>query len=212
MNDPVQIIICDDHEIVLTGLQTLLGDVNNIEVIAVCNNGKELIGLSESHRPDVILLDVDMPVMNGIEAARYLKEHQPAVRIIALTVYNDMGLLRELKGIGIDGYILKNVTPQELILAIRNVHKGKSHYSAEITESLFQNLTPGNLTIPSILTSREIEIVKLVAEGLSNSAIGEKLFISHRTVDTHRTNIMKKLKVNNIAGLVKFAIQHGLVE
>lgn len=208
----IKVILADDHELIIQGISGLIQGTDHIKVIGTACNGKKLIELLESVVPDVILLDVEMPEMDGIEAAEIIKVNYPEIKIIALTVFNEIGIITALKKAGIHGYLLKNVSKDELLLAIKTVFEGKSFYSGEVTDNLLKNLTIKCKNIPENLTERELEILCLIAEGFSNSAIGDKLFISHRTVDTHRTNLMKKLGVNNIAGLVKFAIQNGLVE
>lgn len=209
----INIAIADDHQLVIDGLISLLEKVEGFDVKASALNGQEALRLAENLKIDVFLMDIDMPVMDGIAATQALKKDYPHIKVLVLTMHDEKSMIQMLIDIGADGYLLKNSDQDELALAIKNVHGGKKHFSSEVTMSLLQPDAPGvqkeNL---KDLTEREIEILTQIAEGLSNKEIGEKLFISHRTVDTHRTNLMKKLEVHNIAGLIRFAIKNGLVE
>jgi len=165
---------------------------------------------------DIVLMDIDMPVMNGIEATKQIIKDFPNVKVVILSMHKEGGLIKNLIAIGAHGFLLKNSDQNELIGAIRKVASGDRYFSPDVTMSLLSKTSINTTAFDSMetlsqLTERETEILKLIAEGYSNKEIGEKLFISHRTVDTHRTNLMKKLDVNNIAGLIKFAIQNGLV-
>lgn len=209
----INVAIADDHQIVIDGLKALLDNEPDFAFKAHALNGRAALDLAENLNIDVFLMDIDMPEMDGIEATKVLKREYPDIKVIILTMHDEKSLIRMLMDLGADGYLLKNSDQAELSLAIRNVHEGKKHFSSEVTMSLLQPDEPEtqqeNL---KGLTEREIEILKHIAEGLSNKEIGDKLFISHRTVDTHRTNLMKKLEVHNIAGLIRFAIKNGLVE
>lgn len=207
----IKIIIADDHDMIIQGIRTLLNNNSDFEIIHSVNNGLELIEILKVFLPDIILLDVDMPKMTGIEAAKIIKKEYPEIKIIILTVHDEAGMIHKFREIGVDGYLLKNISQHELITALKVVHSGKKTYSSEVTEVLISENTKKQKNTLS-LTEREIEILKLIAEGFSNTEIGEKLFISHRTVDTHRTNLMKKIEVNNIAGLIKFALTNGYVD
>jgi two-component system response regulator NreC len=215
---PYNILIVDDHQLVLDGLSSIVKEMKDFEVMASARNGKEGLQLATTMNPDIILMDIDMPVMNGLEATRQIKEQELKSKIIILTMHNESSLIKKVMEIGADGYLLKNSDREEFYTALCNVSKGKSYFSSEVTRSL---LNPGKNTnqfdseseavLLSRLTEREVDVLKLIAEGLSNKEIGDELFISHRTVDTHRTNLMKKLEVHNIAGLIKFSIKSGLL-
>lgn len=208
----IRIAICDDHQLVIDGLSSLLSGQDDIEIIATGNTGAEALRLAEHLKLDILLLDVDMPEMNGIEATRRIKASSSEVRVIILSMHDEKSIIQHLMDVGADGYILKHASQEELLTGIRNVAKGKKHFSSEVTLALLKD-EPGNSGQLSAydLTEREVEILTLIAEGLSNKEVGDKLFISHRTVDTHRTNLMKKLEVHNIAGLIRFAMKHGLI-
>lgn len=213
------LLVVDDHQLVLDGLVSIVSELNGFEIKGSARNGKEGIQLANLLNPDIILMDIDMPVMNGLEATRRIKAENPESKIIILTMHNEASLIKKVMDIGADGYLLKNSDREEFHNALCSVSKGKSYFSAEVTQSLLNptKSNKSNFEISqdtlqlSTLTEREIDVLKLIAEGLSNKEIGEQLFISHRTVDTHRTNLMRKLDVHNIAGLIKFSIKNGLV-
>jgi len=215
---PVKIIIADDHQLVLDGLKALIKDVPEFELIAEANNGQEVLDMLKNITVDVVLIDIDMPVLNGIETTRKLTETYPKVKMLALTMHNEKAMINTMLEAGASGYILKNADREELVGAIKKVAAGQQYFSSDVTLALLskQSNKPSSAAIaiePLIpLTQRETEILKLIAEGLSNTQIGEKLYISPRTVDTHRTNLMRKLNVSNIAGLIRYAINNGLVD
>ena len=210
----IRIVIVDDHQIIIDGLKSVIKNTNDIVVVGEANNGREAIRLLDILKVDVVLMDIDMPVMNGIEALKVIKTNSKSVRVIILSMHQEAIMIKNLIGIGADGYLLKNTNQDELIEAIRKVAGGKPCFSSGVTLSLLNETMNNSKNAglqTEVLTDREIEIIKLIAEGFSNKEIGSKLFISHRTVDTHRTNLMKKLNTNNIAGLISFAIKNGLV-
>lgn len=214
--DEIKVLIVDDHQIIIDGIKSLLKDQYGIRVVGEAGNGKEAIDALSLIGADVVLMDIDMPVLNGIEATRKIKSGPASARVIILTMHNEAGLVKTLISAGADGYMLKNSDQHELVDAIRKVASGQSYFSPEVTLSLLHKSAhkpefsePANLAAD--LTSREIEVLKLIALGHSNREIGESLFISHRTVDTHRTNLMKKIGVNNIAGLIRYAIKQGFI-
>jgi DNA-binding NarL/FixJ family response regulator len=210
----IKVLLADDHQIIVDGLKSLLKNTDDIIVAGEANNGREALRLLEILKVDIILMDIDMPVMNGIDALKEIKRVSSGVKVIILSMHQEAGMIKSLMAIGADGYILKSTSQDELIGAIRKVAGGQSYFSPEVTLSLLNN-PQNNLSSTKqpmeMLTDREEEILKLIAEGFSNKEIGTKLFISHRTVDTHRTNLMKKLNANNIAGLISYAIKNGLV-
>tara|TARA_B100000965_G_scaffold405443_1_gene439598 strand:- start:1648 stop:2313 length:666 start_codon:yes stop_codon:yes gene_type:complete len=216
---PYKILIVDDHQLVLDGLSSIIKELDNFEIVAKAQNGKEAIDYFRAIEPDIILMDIDMPIMNGMEAMRRIKSENADQRIIILTMHNESSLIKKVMEIGADGYVLKNADRTEFYNALCAVSEGKSYFSSDVTHSLLNpdksvaksfEINPDTIQL-SKLTEREVDVLKLIAEGFSNKEIGEKLFISHRTVDTHRTNLMKKLDAHNIAGLIKFAIKNGLL-
>lgn len=209
----IKILICDDHQIIVDGLKSLVNSINGLEVTATANDGKEAVELLDILSVDIILMDIDMPRLNGLDATTIIKKKDKNSKVIILSVHSEKAMIKNLIETGVDGYLLKNSTKEELENAIRQVYNGNQYFSSGVTKSLLTDeklKDKGNLTVE--LTSREIEILKLISEGFTNKEIGNQLFISHRTVDTHRTNLMKKLEVKNVAGLISYAIRNGIVE
>lgn len=208
----LSVLLVDDHQIIIDGLRSLVNSVEGLKVIGEANNGKEAIELLKILDADVVLMDIDMPVMNGLDATKAIKAKPGKTKVIILSMHCESGMVKELIGIGVDGYILKNASKEELIQSITKVADGQKYFATDVTLSLLNKEKTSNQSKLDIeLTNREREILKLIADGFSNKEIGEQLFISHRTVDTHRTNLMKKLEINNIAGLISFAIKNGIV-
>lgn len=212
----IRIALADDHQLVLDGLKALVKEVEDFEIVGEANNGKRLVEIVEAVRIDVALVDIDMPVMNGLTAIEKIKSSRPETKCIALTMHNEKGMIQKVINAGASAYILKNVDHDVLIEAIKSVANGGKYFSQEVTMTLAgsgeEKVDFQNEGLKFELTDREIEILKWIAQGYSNKEIGDKLFISHRTVDTHRTNLMRKLEVRNIAGLIRFAIRSGYVD
>lgn len=209
-SNPIRILISDDHEISRIGIRRLVAGANDIEVVAEAVNGAQTIDLASTLKPNVILLDVFMPQVSGIEAAEKIKAEHSEIRIIMLSSSEDTQSIERAMYAGADGYLSKEVTSQELVEAIRNVVIGERVFSRTILNHLEgkQEKTQDNEP-PVSLTKREEEIVTLVAKGMTSQEIGKLLFISPRTVETHRACIMDKLGVSNAAGLVRFALLHA---
>lgn len=213
----IRIALADDHQLVLDGLKALIKGVEDFEFVAEANDGKRLCDIVSAVKVDVVLVDIDMPVMNGMQAIQEIGKKHPEVKCIALTMHNEKGMIQRVFSAGAAGYMLKNIDQADLIAGIRKVHAGEKVFSSDAEKIWSGDKTGGRSetaldTSKFVLTEREIEILKWIANGLSNKEIGDKLFISHRTVDTHRTNLMKKLDVHNIAGLIRYAIRSGYVE
>lgn len=206
----IRILLVDDHKIVLDGLEAILADMDGFDCVATADNGQKALDLLKVFDIDVILMDIDMPVMNGMEATKAVKRDYPNVKVVSLTQHSERGMVKKLIECGSDGYLLKNIDQDELALAIRKVNDGQNYFSSEVTMSLAGKAVEKSSTGAEVeITQREIEILTLIAEGFSSKEIGEKLFISPRTVDTHRTNLMNKLDIHNIAGLIRFALKNG---
>jgi len=205
----INVLLTDDHQLIIDGLKSLLKDQEDINVSAEANNGREALRILSFLPINIVLMDIDMPVMNGIETLKEIKKQYPHVKVIILSMHNEAGMIKSLIDLGANGYLLKSCTQDEVVSAIRKVAAGQSCFSTDVTMALLKPVYPEQKT--EILTERETEILKLIAAGFSNKEIGDKLFISHRTVDTHRTNLMKKLGVSNIAGLISFAIKNGII-
>lgn len=207
---PTRIIIADDHEISRIGIRRLVSGAPDIEVVAEAVNGTQTIDLVRTLKPNLVLMDVVMPQVSGIEAAQRIKNEMPQVGVIMLSSADDAISIERAIYAGADGYLSKEVSSSELVDAIRNVALGERVYSKSVLNRLEGKSADAKVEEPSIsLTKREEEIVSLVAKGLTSQDIGKKLFISPRTVETHRARIMDKLGVNNAAGLVRFALLHA---
>ncbi len=214
MTKEIRVLLVDDHQIIIDGLQSLLISEVGIRVISNANNGREALELLRVLDVDVVLMDIDMPVMNGLDTAKIVKEKYSNTKVIILSMHSEKAMVKDLIELGVDGYLLKNTSKDELIGAIKKVSEGGRYFSTDVTLSLLEkeNTNKLNITNSGIkLTVREIEIIKLIAEGYTNKEIGDQLFISHRTVDTHRTNLMKKIEVNNVAGIISYAIKNGFI-
>lgn len=202
----IKTLLADDHAIVLEGLKEVLGNDMEIEVVATAQNGEEVLRYLRHNPADVVVLDINMPVMDGITCARQLKKEHPEVKIIILTMYAQKTFVEEIVKIGIDGCLLKNNTGKELINAILRVMSGKSYYDR------IQSFNSEKEEVAQYkLSEREIEVIRLMSEGLTSSDIAEKLFLSEHTVKTHRKNILKKLNLNNSSQVVQFALSNQLI-
>ena len=210
----ISLLLADDHNIILDGLSDMLNSDKDLKVVATANNGKEVLDKLKLASFDVILLDINMPVMDGIQCAEEILNQNSNQKIIMLTMNEEKSIVEKMIKIGAKGFLLKTTEKEELINAIKTVSSGKNYFSADITKILISQNKKENISqngILATLTEREIEIIKHIANGLSSAEISELLFISQRTVETHRTNIIKKLNVNNVAGVVRFAFQNNLV-
>lgn len=211
-----RLLIIDDHQLVLDGLSAIVKDLKTIELIGTASNGKDALTLIEALNPDLVISDIDMPVMNGIQLTETMKRKFPHIKLMLLTMHNEPSLVYKLMELGVDGYLLKNADRGDLLTGILKMRKSESFFpEKEIPRSNNSTISPfeyeEETVILSRLTTREIEIIRVIAEGYSSKEIGDELFVSHRRLDTHRTNLMKKLEVHDINGLVNFAIRNGLV-
>ena len=210
----IRIIVADDHQMFIDGIKALLKNEKEIHVVGEALNGEDVLLLLEKVMADIVLLDINMPKKDGIETTREIINKFPGVKIIILTMHNKNEFITGLVNEGASGYILKNTGKRELIEAIQTVYKGDSFFSKEVTETVMSNLhkKPAEQKIESAhLTEREKDVLRLIAQEFSTKQIADKLFISANTVETHRKNLMSKLNAKNIAGLVKFAIQTGII-
>jgi DNA-binding NarL/FixJ family response regulator len=213
-----KILIVDDHEVVRDGLKNILTSLDNISIAGEAGNGEDAVKMYSSLKPDLVIMDISMPGMNGIEATRVIKEKDPDARILILTMHDNQEYLNQIIRSGAKGFILKNTDKEELLDAVRTVASGDNFFSKDISKLIIDNYirtaketekNDGYKEVP--LTKREIEILKLIASGYSNQEIANILYISYNTVDTHRKNIMHKLSIKNTAGLVRYAIEKGLI-
>lgn len=213
---PIRVLLADDHALFRQGVRRLLDGAGDIEVVGEAESGEQTIRLVEELVPDVVLLDVAMPTLSGIDAARIIKTSTPRASIIMLTVHADEEFLFEAIKAGAMGYLLKDCTPEELIRAIRVVHSGEGLLAPTMAAKVMREFartreTQGAATVHLPLTQREIEILQHVAGGLANKEIARRLTISERTVKNHLSNIMEKLHVNSRTQAAVYALRRGLV-
>jgi two-component system NarL family response regulator len=210
----IRIIVADDHELLREGLRAIVGREKDLEVVGEAGDGRTAVAMTKKLEPDIVIMDVGMPDLNGAEATRQLKSECPDVKVIALSRHSDRRYVLRMLEAGAWGYVLKSGAYHELREAVRAVSKGHKYLSPAITGIVIDERlhTPSEPAAPSYTTlgAREREIVQLLAEGRSSPQIGQQLHISTRTVETHRRNIMKKLGVHSVAELTKFAIREGL--
>lgn len=209
----IKIAIADDHQMFIDGIKSLLKGNKNMLVSLEATNGEQLLSLLKEQPTEVILMDVNMPVMDGIEATKQVKQKYPDTRVIMLTMFSSKDYIEKLLRAGANGYILKNTGKEELTTAIERVMQGESYFSKEVTERIMEGLQgkkAENNPHMVELTEREKDVLRLIAQELTSHEIADKLFISFHTVETHRKNLISKLQVKNIAGLVKYAVQNGL--
>jgi two-component system response regulator NreC len=211
---PLRILIADDHGLLRAGLRSLLGTERNMEVVGVASDGFEALRLAKELQPDIVLMDVSMPGLGGIETTRRLVKFKPDARVLILTVHEDQGLLQEAIRAGAAGYILKRAVESELINAIQAVARGDLYVYPTMTRALLEGKVtrPSGRTEIGTLTSREIEVLRLIVRGYTNRQMGEKLNLSVRTVESHRANLMEKLQLRSRVDLVRFAAENGLLE
>ena len=210
-----RIVIADDHALFRNGLKMLIGQNEKYEVVAEASNGKELIGVLEQTETDLILLDISMPEMDGIEAAGIITGRFPQLPILTLSMFGEEDYYFKMVTAGAKGFLLKNSDISEVYSALDTVLEGGSYFSQELLVNLVNNLQQTNEkegNEDALLSEREKEILFLICKGFSNCEIGDKLFISKRTVDKHRANILAKTSCKNTANLVVYAIKNGLVE
>jgi len=208
----IKLLIADDHTILRDGIVSLLRSEPSFAVTGTASNGYEVMDLVNKQDFDVCLLDINMPGLDGMETAKWLKEKKPAIRIIMLTTYDDREIISELVHIGVNGYLLKNSDKQELVEAVQKVMKGRHYFSGEVEKIILEGLTEKKQSEVIPLTDRELEVVQLLAKEYTNDKIAAELNISYRTVETHRKNIMQKTKAHNLAGLLKYAYSRGLLK
>jgi DNA-binding NarL/FixJ family response regulator len=220
-----KVLIADDHSVVRSGLKLVLESSGAFEIVAEAADGGELLGLVEIHAPELVIVDISMPVVNGIDAVRALRARYPEMKILAMTVHADEEYIFQMLKAGANGYLLKSAGKDEIFHAAASVLSGATFFSPTVSDIVIQGFIeragaesrPQAAAMPGAppdalpLTRRETEVLRLIAQGMTNREIGETLFISVRTVNTHRTNLMQKLDLHDTAGLVRCAIAHGLL-
>ncbi len=215
MAENLDVIIVDDHEIFRNGLKMVLGKLKYVNIIAEASNGQEFLELLPDHDPDIVLMDIEMPEMNGIQATEKALDQNPDLKIIALTMFNDDEYIQSMIDAGVRGFLIKNIKKDILDRALQEVSKGGNYYSQELMQFFTRRLTQGeekNREEELHLTKREKEILQLMAEGLNNKEIADRLFVSERTIIGHKSNLLAKSGCKNTIGLLAYAIKNKLVE
>ncbi len=216
MKSPYEIVIAEDHTILRQGLRALLSSDPDFEVVGEAEDGRAAIRSVETLSPDLLLMDLSMPRMTGMEAITEIKKGSPATKIVVLTVHKGEEYVLSALKAGADGYVLKDAGRDELVAAVKNVLAGKRYLSPDISEKVIGGYLEGRRALKATpwdtLTQREREILKLIAEGYKNKEIAEQLFISLKTVEKHRSNLMRKLDLHNTAALTTFAMEKGIIE
>jgi DNA-binding NarL/FixJ family response regulator len=205
----IRVVLADDHDLVRSGIKALLTMVEGVEVIAEARDGRELITLVESLSPDVVMTDISMPGMDGIAAISEIHGKHPEVRLLVLSMYDTVDFVKRAVASGACGYLMKDAPPFELEQAVRSVMATGSYFSPAIAQRLLQ---PSEPTVDDELTHRQIEILKLIAQGRASKEIAYELGLSPKTVDVHRARIMERLHLNDIASLTLYAVRKGLIK
>lgn len=203
-----RIFIVDDHQLFRNGLKFILNERDDMEVVGEASNGKEFLDLLDFANPDIVLMDISMPVLDGIEATRRALEKQPGLKVLVLSMFSESEYYDSMIDMGVKGFVLKNADNEELYQAIRKVLNGGSHFSQELLLSIIRRKTPENKIL---LTGREKDVLDLICKGLSNQQIAERLIISQRTVERHRANLLAKTDSKNSVSLVVYAIRNRLI-
>jgi len=211
------VLLVDDHTVVRQGLRALLSQEEDIEVVGEAENGRQAVQMASKIAPDVVIMDVVMPLMNGLEGTRQMMKYVPATKVLVLSSYGDDDYVQQLTEVGASGYLTKQTAGDDLLLAIREVQRGNAFFSPSIAKRLrdrcrqaFADGQPLKRNVE--LTSRESEVLQLIAEGLPNKQIAGELGISIKTVEKHRQQVMNKLNIHDVAGLTRFAISKGVVD
>ncbi len=206
----IKILLVDDHKLLRDGLRNIIEQKSNMEIIGEASDGREAIKIASKLQPNVIVMDVAMPGLNGIEAAKKINKNHPEIKIIGLSMHSEKQFIQGMFKAGAFGYLLKDGDADELITAISTVMENKKYLSKDINQEYLTLIKNGKNLEKSELSFREKEVLQLIAEGKSSKEIGEVLFLSSKTVDVHRNNIMKKIELHTISELTKYAIQKGL--
>jgi len=213
MNEPIRLLLVDDHPIVRRGMRMCLSQHSRIQIIGEAGDGREALSKAHELNPHVILMDIDMPQMNGLAVTDLLRREKPGIKVLILSMYSNTDYVMRIIQCGARGFVLKEASPSELVQAIESVHAGQTHFSPDVARVALNQVVRGSgeSTPLSRLTNREREVLVQIADGLSNKEIAHQLSIGVRTVETHRERIMRKLDIHSVAGLTRFAISQGMV-
>ncbi len=208
--ESIRTVIVDDHQMVIEGLKTLLNGYESIEITSFFTTGKAVLEFLKNQPVDIVLLDVNLPDINGVEVCKIINEKYPETKTLGLSTYNEPSIINQMIKNGVKGYLLKNATADELVHAITQIHNGNFYFGSEIQNILASSITDDK-DAPPKLTRREKHVLTLIANGKTTNQIAEELFISPLTVETHRRNLIRKMEVTNAAALVKIAIDKNLI-
>lgn len=208
----IRILLADDHAVVRQGFSRILAAHADMEVVGEAGNGREAIELAQELKPDVVVMDVSMPELNGIEATRRLMKASPRIRVLALSMHKDSVYVREILRAGAQGYLLKDASDDDLLTAVRAVGQGQGYISPSVSEAVLSDYRRHVADPIDLLTSREREVLQLIAEGKTNKEIAAALHLSIYTVDAHRGRIMEKLNLHSSGEIVRFAMRNGLID
>ena len=211
----IRVLLADDHKLVRAGIRSLLENLPEVEVVAEASDGREAIRLVEQNEPQIVLMDLAMPGLNGLEATRYLTRTFPEVRVLILSIYADEEHVYQALRAGAAGYLLKGAATEELELAIRSVGRGETYLSPPVSKPVIMEYirrTNVGMTSRDQLSPRQAQILKLIAEGMTTKQVAMELAISIKTVETHRSALMMRIGVHDVAGLVRYAVKVGLID
>lgn len=211
---PLRVVLAEDHTLVRAGLRSLLQQLENVTVVGEANDGREAVALAKTHHPDMILMDISMPGLNGLDATQQIRKELPEVRVLVLSMHSSEEHVMQALRAGASGYLLKESAPLELELALRSVGRGETYLSPPISRQVIEGYmqrVSQNKDPLAALSSRQREILQLIAEGSSSKEIARRLNLSVKTVETHRAQLMDRLQIHDVAGLVRFAIRIGLI-
>lgn len=209
----IKVLIADDHQMFIDGLKSMLQDFEGITVVGEAMNGREVLEHCQRTAVDIVIMDISMPVMDGIETTRRLLEKHPAIKILGLSMYNDRNFISDMLKTGAAGYILKNTGREDLINAIQALHAGENYLGEDVRKTLLSSFMKNTkFQVDEKLSEREMEVLECIASGLTTQEIASKLFISKNTVETHRKNLLYKLKARNTAELINNAYKKRIIQ
>ena len=215
MHKPTKVFIADDHQIIVDGIKTMLEATGQVSVLGEANDGLGVIEFlkarDETNQPDILILDINMPILNGVETTKIVRVQYPKIKVLILTMFNEAEFVRNMAKVGAHGFILKNAGREEMLIAIDRLMNGKTYYSEDVTKTLQESNQSKNQANGVALTRRKVEVLKLLADGLTLKEMSEQLFISPHTVETHRKNQLSKTGQKSSAGLIKYALDAKII-
>jgi len=214
----ITVLLAEDHQIVREGFKSLLEHEDDLEVVGEAETGRRAVQLTRKLRPSVVVMDIDMPLLNGLEATRQIRKEFPATKVLILSAHSDDAYVEQVAALGAAGFLVKQTSSHELAAAIRKIHGGETFFSASVFKRV-QNHSRKSLSRDgnpkeknNCLSSREVEVLQLIAEGKANKQVASELGVSFKTVDKHRQHLMSKLNIHDVAGLTRYAIAEGIIE